>query len=159
MSLKTALFIIVALMLGIGGGLFVGHKWGNNQGWARGREEGYRKGRLDSNIADCVYLTMSFRKERSGETLGAQDLRHRLLYGAAIELGKAIEDDLLDEDARQDARDVLAGVGEYYWANPSSASFFDRKDWTGGPTKSDLDAIFDAYRATGDNDPQNHDPH
>ena len=82
--------------------------------------------------------------------MGAQDLRYRLLYGAAIELSKAIEDDLLDEDARQDAHDVLAGVGAYYWANPSSASFFDRKDWTGGPTKSALDTLFKDYEIAAD---------
>ena len=64
MSLKTAFIAILALVIGIGGGLYVGHRWGSTVGWTQGREEGYRKGRLDSNIADCVYLTMSFRKDR-----------------------------------------------------------------------------------------------
>ena len=114
MSLKTALVTILALMLGVGGGLFVGHRWGANQGWEKGRGEGYAKGRVDANIANCVYLTLSFRKENRGETVEAQDLRHRLLYGAAIELRKAIEDGFLDEGTRQGGRDVLAGVGEYY---------------------------------------------
>lgn len=148
MSLKTACIVILALALGAGGGLYVGHRWGGIKGWEQGRAEGYAKGRVDSNMADCVYLTQSFRKESLGETVAARDLRYRLLYGAAIELSRAIDNDLLEKEERQSAYDVLAGVGGYYWANPSSTSFFNRKDWTDGPTKNDLDVLFKEHAST-----------
>ena len=138
MRVFTAIFpASAALLVGLGVGYFLGHQ--------NGEETGIALGGFDRAINECVHLTLSFRNEKNGEDLAAQDIRYRLLYGAAQDLDSIASGGRLNDEAQKQAFGVVRAVVDYYRENPESISFVERDSILGGSLKISLEELFEGY--------------
>ena len=117
MTIRSILMFLASCAL-LGGTLFGGYKWGYQEGNQRAADQVA----TDTNITNCVFLTLASRKELNGDQATARDLRNRLLFASAMELNALIDSGRLNEEKCRDARGVVHDVVRHYWAHPNEFS-------------------------------------
>ena len=128
---------LIGLLAGFGVGCLVGQKRGERRGIALGT---FKRAKIE-----CVYLTLSFRNENRGDDVGAQDLRYRLLYGAAQELDSIASDEEVSKEQQDEAFGIVRDVVNHYRLHPDSTSFLERSPFLDEFVRPELEDFFESY--------------
>jgi hypothetical protein len=128
-------------------GALSGYQMGSSKGRAESTKAAKTKAQLLCAEASCVYLTLAARADKAGNTAMAQRLQKLHLFGAALEIQRALDSGDADQAGydRASGEGVIKDVAAIFWSDPAWIDTLD-----GDPLrrhlKPEVQAMFNRYR-------------